>query len=179
MAQAATPPLFTVGHSDLSSDEFIGVLEGAGVELLVDIRRLPGSRAHPHFDQDPLTKRLETASIGYDWAKALTGRRSASKDVPREVNAFWQNRSFHNYADWALTDEFHDALEQLRAWSLERPTAIMCSEAVWWRCHRRIVADHVLAAGDEVRHIIGAKITPATLTAGAVIDSNGRVTYPG
>ena len=103
--------------------------------------------------------------------------------VPFEVNGNWRNRSFHNYADHALGGEFSDALAQLRAGAAQTPTAIMCSEAVWWRCHRRIIADHLIAHGDEVEHIMGmgatgAKVSEATLNDGAVIGNDLLVRYP-
>src|SRR5690606_8256954 len=109
----------------------------------------------------------------------LTGRRKVSKTVPFEVNAWWQNRSFHNYADHALSTGFHEALTQLLEWSDEHPSAIMCAEAVWWRCHRRIISDWTLAAGIPVTHILDEdQAKPAELSAGAVVDDNHRVTYP-
>src|SRR5699024_5988238 len=97
-----------------------------------------------------------------------------------EVNGFWENRSFHNYADHALTEEFAEGLARLRGWGTERRAAIMCSEAVWWRCHRRIIADHLLARGEQVRHLMEVgSMPPAQLTSGAVVDpDDGQVTYP-
>lgn len=146
---------FTVGHSNRSSAEFIDLLREAGVELLVDVRRLPGSNRYPHFNQDALAAALDEAGIGYTRLDGLGGRRSASKTIPPEVNGWWENRSFHNYADHALSPEFAEALENLISEGRERLTAVMCSEAVWWRCHRRIIADHLLARGEDVRHIMG------------------------
>ena len=94
------------------------------------------------------------------------------------MNALWRNRSFHNYADYAMGEEFADALARLRAEGAETTTVVMCSEAVWWRCHRRIIADHLLAFGEDVRHIMEDRIDPATLTPGALVHADGNVTYP-
>jgi uncharacterized protein (DUF488 family) len=173
-------PFYTVGHSTRTLEEFIDLLHAAGVGLVVDVRRLPGSRRYPHFDQDALAASLSGAGIEYRRLAALGGRRSRDRTVPDEVNGFWENRSFHNYADHALTAEFRAGLAELRAWGAERKTAVMCSEAVWWRCHRRIIADHLLAAGEQVLHLMEpGQAPPAQLTAGAVVDPDGgRVTYP-
>lgn len=172
-------PILTLGHSTRAIEEFVGMLTEADVELLVDVRRLPGSRRHPQFDQDALQHSLRDAGIAYDRIAALTGRRPVSKEVPFQTNALWRNRSFHNYADHALSDEFRDGLAQLRARSAELATAIMCSEAVWWRCHRRIIADHLIAAGDDVVHLMGPGTRQkARMTPGAVLGRDGSVTYP-
>ena len=121
--------------------------------------------------------------IAYSRSEGLTGRRNVSRTVPFEVNGNWRNRSFHNYADHALGDEFARALAELRDHAAETPTAVMCSEAVWWRCHRRIIADHLIAHGDEVGHIMGAtaegaSISNATLNEGAVVGDDLLVRYP-
>lgn len=171
--------LFTVGHSDHTFEEFAALMTAAGVELVVDVRKLTGSRAHPHFNDDALADTLPRAGVAYRTLPSLAGRRPRAKDVPDEVNALWRNRSFHNYADWALSDEFGEGLDQVRAWGRETATAVMCSEAVWWRCHRRIIADHLLARGEDVTHIMpGPRLTPAELTPGAVVAPGGTVTYP-
>ncbi|MCW4457428.1 DUF488 family protein [Microbacterium sp. MPKO10] len=172
-------PVFTVGHSDRSIDDFLGMLREHGVEQIVDVRRLPGSRAHPQFNDDALASSLRAVGIGYQRIEELTGRRPVSTDVPFEVNAFWNNRSFHNYADYALGTAFGHGLTQLNKLSTQHRAAVMCSEAVWWRCHRRIIADHLLAHGRDVRHIMSvAKADAASLTAGAVTHPDGSVTYP-
>lgn len=173
-------PFYTVGHSTRSLEEFIDLVRSVGVTGVVDVRRLPGSRRYPHFDQDALARSLPAAGIGYRRVAALGGRRPRDRDVPDEVNGFWHHRSFHNYADYALSAEFRAGLAELRAWAAERTVAVMCSEAVWWRCHRRIIADHLLAAGEQVHHLLGpGSVTGARLTDGAVVDpDDGRVTYP-
>ena len=175
----AGPPLFTVGHSNRELDEFIGLLEQSSIEAVVDVRKLPGSRRYPWFDAPALEAALAERGIGFTRFEALTGRRPVSREVPFEVNGWWENRSFHNYADHALSEGFRDALAELRSVGSQRRTAVMCSEAVWWRCHRRIIADHLLAAGNEVRHILGpGQVKPAELSAGAVVRADGKVTYP-
>jgi uncharacterized protein (DUF488 family) len=172
-------PSFTIGHSNRTLAEFIELLQGSHIELVVDVRRLPGSARYPQFDQDSLSVALDEVGIRYRRAEGLTGRRPVSRDVPFEVNAWWQNRSFHNYADHALSDDFRSALAELREWGRTGRTVMMCSEAVWWRCHRRIIADHLLTRDVDVRHILGiGHIDAAQLSPGAVIDPQGNVTYP-
>ena len=172
-------PFFTVGHSTRALDEFLGLLRKSDIQIVVDVRRLPGSRRYPQFDQDPLSASLAEEGMEYRRLEGLTGRRPVSRDVPFEVNAWWQNRSFHNYADHALSDEFSTALEQLREWGHARRVALMCSEAVWWRCHRRIIADHLLACGEKVQHILAADhVDEANLSRGARVGADGAVTYP-
>ena len=170
---------FTIGHSTRSLEEFLTLLHTCKVEQLVDVRKLPGSRSYPHFDSEPLADALRNAGVGYERPEPLTGRRPVSHDIPFETNAWWQNRSFHNYADHALSTEFQQGLSALRDTGRTQPTAIMCSEAVWWRCHRRIIADHLLAHREEVSHIIDAEnVSAASLSAGATVDAEGIVTYP-
>ena len=172
-------PFFTIGHSDRPIDEFIGLLREQDVRLLVDVRRLPGSRAHPQFDQAPLTASLAEAGIDYQRLAALGGLRGRSREVSPEVNGYWTNQSFHNYADYALSPAFHDGIEALLAEGSERQTAVMCSEAVWWRCHRRIVADYLIANGRLVIHIMGGgRIEAARLSAGVVIEADRSIHYP-
>ncbi|WP_244972536.1 DUF488 domain-containing protein [Paramicrobacterium fandaimingii] len=180
MPESATrPPIFTIGHSDRSIDEFIGMLREHGVERIVDVRKLPGSRAHPQFNDDALAASLSAVGVGYQRIEELAGRRPVSKEVAFGVNAFWKNRSFHNYADYALSESFRHGLDRLRQEQEAAPVAIMCSEAVWWRCHRRIIADHLLTHGEDVRHIMSAaKADAASLTSGAVTHPDDSVTYP-
>ncbi|WP_029088778.1 DUF488 family protein [Brevibacterium album] len=174
-----TETLFTVGHSSRSLEEFLGLLRESRIELIVDVRKLPGSARHPQFDRDGLAASLDAEGIGYRRAAGLAGRRPVSRDVPFDVNAWWENRSFHNYADHALSEDFAQALAELRGRGGASRAAVMCSEAVWWRCHRRIIADHLLAAGDEVRHILGSgRVDAAELSRGARVGPDGIVTYP-
>jgi uncharacterized protein (DUF488 family) len=174
-----TQPFFTVGHSNRTADEFVDLLRAARIGMVVDVRRLPGSRAYPQFDSENLDRSLAQAQIKYELIVPLGGRRKKVEDVPAETNGAWRNRSFHNYADYALTDGFKAGFDRLRALGQEFRCAIMCSEAVWWRCHRRIIADHLLASGEEVFHLMGSdRIEPAVPTDGTVFGDDGSVTYP-
>ncbi|GAB3818978.1 DUF488 domain-containing protein [Tessaracoccus terricola] len=171
--------IFTIGHSNRPLQEFTDLLREHDIALVVDVRRLPGSKRNPWFNDDALAASLADLGIDYRWSQGLTGRRRVSKDVPFEVNAWWENRSFHNYADHALGAEFREALEELLRWAPEAATAVMCSEAVWWRCHRRLIADHLLARGIDVRHIVGpGRAEPARLSEGAVVSEGDVVKYP-
>lgn len=176
----STPmPFITVGHSAHPLEHFLDLLTGAGVGILVDVRKLPGSRAQPQFNGDTLSEALAGVGIGYRHASGLGGRRKVSTTVPFEVNAGWRNRSFHNYADHALTGEFNDALAGLVADGRRATTAIMCAEAVWWRCHRRLIADNLLSRGHGVQHLMASgRLQEATLTPGAVVAADGAITYP-
>jgi uncharacterized protein (DUF488 family) len=174
-----TLPYFTIGHSNRSLEDFLELLRGPGIRLVADIRTVPRSRANPQFNKDTLPAALAAREIAYEQLASLGGLRGRSKDVPAQVNGFWDNASFHNYADYALSGEFRAGLAQLVALGRERHCAMMCSEAVWWRCHRRIVADHLIARGETVMHIMGAgRLEPARLTSGAVIQTDGAVVYP-
>ena len=172
-------PFFTIGHSNRSIEDFIGLLQSADVGLLADVRTLPGSRAHPQFDEHPLAATLGEAGIAYARMADLGGLRRRSHDVPSSINGFWSNQSFHNYADHALSPAFHHGLERLLVDGSRTLTAVMCSEAVWWRCHRRIISDYLLAAGRTVFHIMGpGRFEPARLTPGAVVEADGSIVYP-
>lgn len=175
-----TNPLYTIGHSNRSLDDFIALLAQAGIECLADIRTVPRSRANPQFNRDSLPEALAPHGIAYEHMAELGGLRGRSKTVPPATNGYWENDSFHHYADYALGDAFRQGLEALIALGRARPTAMMCSESVWWRCHRRIVADHLIARGIPVFHIMGAgRLEPASLTPGAVVRDDGSVAYPG
>jgi uncharacterized protein (DUF488 family) len=148
------------------------------VELVVDIRSVPRSRTNPQYNFDVLPEELGAFQVGHGRIAELGGLRPRSRTVAPEVNAFWQNRSFHNYADYALSNEFEQGLDQLLAFSAERATAIMCAEAVWWRCHRRILADYLMLRGREVFHLMGEdRAAPATMTP-AAIARDGHLVYP-
>lgn len=170
---------YTVGHSNRSLQDFTDLIASAGIAFVVDIRKMPMSRANPQFNHEPLAAALRTRGIGYEHAARLGGLRGKGRQVPFEVNALWRNRSFHNYADYALSPEFHEGLVQLLAIGTRQRTTVMCAEAVWWRCHRRIIADYLLAQGQPVWHIMGLnRLEPAVLTPGAVIGPDASVTYP-
>jgi uncharacterized protein (DUF488 family) len=171
-------PIITIGHSTRSVAEFADALRFARVSLVVDVRTVPKSRHNPQYNETALESELEPYQIGYTRIAGLGGLRGKSPDVPRDVNGLWRNDSFHNYADYALSDEFSAALAELIDLNRTRQCAIMCAEAVWWRCHRRIIADYLLARGDEVLHLMGRdRLDPARLTPGARVEGD-RVIYP-
>jgi uncharacterized protein (DUF488 family) len=139
---------------------------------------VPRSRRNPQYNEDVLGEELAPYQVGYARIGDLGGLRGRSTEVPPEVNAFWENQSFHNYADYALSDQFGAALSGLMELSSSRRCAIMCAEAVWWRCHRRIIADYLLAGGREVFHLMGAeRVEPAKLTPAARL-LDGKIVYP-
>ena len=172
-------PFYTIGHSTRTLAAFTALLRVAGVTWVADIRTVPRSRANPQFNADALPTSLAAADIGYSHIAALGGLRGKTAGIAPVTNGYWQNGSFHRYADYTLTPAFADGLAQLLALGRRQPTAMMCAEAVWWRCHRRIVTDHLLARGEAVFHLMDDdRIEPATLTPGAVVGVNGAVTYP-
>ena len=167
--------VLTVGHSTRPLEDFIALLRAHGVTQLVDVRTVPRSRHNPQFNGDALAAALADASIGYSHAAALGGLRS-----PRagSVNGGWRNRSFQGYADHMQTDEFGDAVESLVALAAHDRVAVMCAEAVPWRCHRSLIADALFARGVPACEIVSAKrLQPHRLTPFAVTDGE-RVTYP-
>ncbi len=169
-------PYFTIGHSTRTIDEFVGLLRLAEVRMLVDVRTVPRSRTNPQFNRDSLPEALAAVQIGYEHIAELGGLRGRPAGAAPSPNLYWDNPSFRNYADYALTPPFRAGLARLRAIGATQRTAVMCAEAVWWRCHRRIVADYLLAAGDAVFHILSAdSIKPASLTPGAQPGSEGIV----
>jgi uncharacterized protein (DUF488 family) len=171
-------PFHTIGHSTRRIDEFVALLREADVGLVVDVRTVPRSRTNPQYNKDTLPETLAQFQIGYEHIAELGGLRGHKRDVPPEVNGFWQNASFHNYADYALSKSFREGLTRLREIGHARRCAIMCAEAVWWRCHRRIITDYLLAAGESVFHILGpGHIEPAHMNDGARAEGD-RVTYP-
>src|SRR5690348_13152956 len=137
-------PLFTIGHSTRTIPQFVELLRAGRVERVVDVRTIPRSRTNPQYNLDALPPALADYQIGHARIAALGGLRSRQAEVPPETNGWWTNRSFHNYADHALSDDFARGLAELL--ELDGRTAVMCSEAVWWRCHRRIIADYALLA---------------------------------
>ena len=145
--------LYTIGHSNRSFDELVEALRAWNVTTLVDIRHFTRSRANPQFNAAALRKRLPPLGIAYVVTPDLGGRRGRNKDVDPERNAGWTNASFKNYADYAETQPFQDALVALLDRAERETCAIMCAEAVWWRCHRRIVADYAITKRMPVAHI--------------------------
>ncbi|WP_207538478.1 DUF488 domain-containing protein [Sabulicella rubraurantiaca] len=171
-------PVYTIGHSTRSIDEFVELLSAGNVQHLVDVRSIPRSRTNPQYNLDTLPATLAERQIRHTIIPELGGRRSRLREVPPDVNGFWENQSFHNYADYAMSEAFLRGLNLLMDLSVEAPCAIMCSEAVWWRCHRRIIADYLLANGRTVLHLMdNGRIEPAKMTPAAVIHE-GVLTYP-
>lgn len=173
-------PFFTIGHSNRSLDEFLALLQQPEIACLVDVRKLTRSRANPQFNEASLPIMLAQVDICYVHLAALGGLRGKRDEVSESLNAHWRNASFHRYADYALSPAFHAGLQHLLALGQTRRCAIMCAEAVWWRCHRRLIADYLLAHGCKVFHIMGlGRVEAATLTPGALIREDRTVVYPG
>lgn len=161
-------PVYTIGHSTHPIEEFTALLQSAGVDFIVDVRTIPRSRTNPQFNLDALPQALKKAGIGHRHIAELGGLRSRQKQLQDSPNTFWENKSFRNYADYALSDAFRKGLDELEALVAKHACALMCAEAVWWRCHRRIIADYLLAEGYSVFHIMGmGKIEPARMTEAA------------
>jgi uncharacterized protein (DUF488 family) len=172
------PPIFTIGHSTRSIADFCDLLRLGPADLLVDVRTIRRSRRNPQYNEDVLRDELAPYQIGYERIAELGGLRGRSAAVAAEVNAFWENQSFHNYADYALSEQFAGALAELIGLSSTRSCAIMCAEAVWWRCHRRIIADYLLARGRTVLHLMGKdRVEPAKLTPAAEVQGP-KIVYP-
>ncbi len=175
----AATPFFTIGHSTRSTEAFAALLREAEVGLVVDVRTVPRSRANPQFNRDVLPASLAEFQIGYRHLAALGGLRGVQRGVSPETNAFWDNANFHNFADYAMSEDFRSGFENLREAGHAARAAVMCAEAVWWRCHRRIIADYLIAAGEEVFHILGeGHIEPARMTPAAKLQPDGTLSYP-
>jgi uncharacterized protein (DUF488 family) len=176
--ESKLPAVYTIGHSNRSFDDFAALLAAAGVRQVLDVRRFPRSRANPQFNIESLSETLPERQIRYTIIPELGGRRSGANEIAPEVNSHWRHKSFHAYADYAMSETFAAGLERLLVLAQELPSAIMCSEAVWWRCHRRIIADYLLLEGRDVQHIMAVGRTePAVMTPGAVV-AGTRITYP-
>jgi uncharacterized protein (DUF488 family) len=167
--------VWTLGHSTRSLDELIDLLLATGIELLADVRTAPGSRRLPHFGKASLESELPRRGVSYVHLPALGGLR---KPLPDSVNSGWRNPSFRGYADYMQTAEFESGLAELTRLAAERRTALMCAEAVPWRCHRSLIADVLTARGVEVFHITGrGRTQPHVMTSFAQV-GDGRVVYP-
>lgn len=172
-------PFFTIGHSTHPVETFVAMLRPNEVRRVIDVRAFPRSRTNPQYNIDALPVALAHHGIGYEHIAALGGKRGKSREVPEDMNAFWDNQSFHNYADYAMGDGFRAGLERLLSLGQSERVAVMCAESVWWRCHRRIITDYLLAAGRDVWHIMGVDaIEPARITPAARPASNGALAYP-
>jgi uncharacterized protein (DUF488 family) len=168
-------PVFTIGHSNRTIEEFIGLLWANGVERVMDIRTIPRSRHNPQFNEDALARALRAKRIGYVHLKKLGGLRHARAD---SVNLGWHNTSFRGFADYMQTEDFEQGLERAMKLAEAKPSALMCAEAVPWRCHRSLVADALVVRGFLVMDIIIAsaplphKLTPFARVRGT------KITYP-
>jgi uncharacterized protein (DUF488 family) len=167
--------IWTIGHSTRNSDVFISLLEENGIKLLADVRSLPGSKRYPQFNKETLAESLKERGIRYEHFPELGGRR---KSRPDSRNTAWRNTSFRGYADYMETAEFRKGVERLLDLAREAGSAaIMCAEAVWWRCHRSLISDYLKVRGIEVMHILDAnKIEPHPFTSAARI-VNGKLGY--
>lgn len=169
------PTIWTIGHSTRPIGEFTDLLRAHEIALLVDVRTIPRSRYNPQFNRDTLAQSLREAGLQYRHLPELGGLRKPKKD---SLNDGWRNASFRGYADYMQTEEFQRALEELMAYGTDMKTAIMCAEAVPWRCHRSLIADALVARGWEVRHILSqVKADKHRLTPFAVIDGDTLI-YP-
>jgi uncharacterized protein (DUF488 family) len=174
----ATSPerrIFTIGHSTRSFDELVSLLERAGMQVLVDVRSVPRSRRHPQFERDALAQTLPAHCIEYAHQPALGGFR---KPVPDSPNGGWEQPAFRGYADYMATGQFGEALEALQVRARENAACVMCAEAQWWRCHRRLIADALVTRGWEVLHL-GLRGEPVRheLTSFAVVGVDGGLSY--
>jgi uncharacterized protein (DUF488 family) len=167
--------IWTIGHSTRTIDAFISLVEEHGIKVLADVRTLPGSKRYPQFNKETLAHSLSKAGIRYEHFPQLGGRRKARED---SRNMAWRNASFRGYADYMETQEFNNGVERLLDLTTRAgPTAIMCAEAVWWRCHRALISDYLKARGIEVIHILDTnKCEPHPFTSVARI-VNGKLSY--
>ena len=168
--------IWTIGHSTLSIEDFIVRLQSFAIARLIDVRSFPGSRRYPHFNKENLSTDLTDAAIRYEHLRELGGRR---RPRPDSINIAWRNDSFRGYADFMETNEFRDGVERLIEFASKQRVAIMCSEAVWWRCHRSMISDYLKVKGIDVRHIMAeGKAEPHPFTPVArVVD--GELSYRG
>ena len=166
--------IWTIGHSTRTLEEFLGLLAECRIEAIADVRRFPGSRRHPHFASDALAATLPAHGIAYQWLPKLGGRR---KVQPGSPNTAWRNASFQGYADYTATAEFAEGLAELLKLAAGKRTALMCAEAVWWRCHRSIISDVLKPRGIEVIHIIDATHTTVHPYTSAAHVVDGRLSY--
>jgi uncharacterized protein (DUF488 family) len=169
--------LFTIGHSTRPLDEFISLLHEFKIETLVDIRRFPGSRKFPHFNRESLKMTLPAAGIEYIWLENLGGRRSGPNFADSQ-NPGLKHPAFRHYADYMQTEQFRQTVEKLLSVAAVRPSAVMCAEKLFWRCHRRLLCDYLTAQGVIVEHIIDSgRLQQHKLSDGAVITKDLQVVY--
>ena len=171
--------VYTIGHSTRTIAEFGALLLEAAVQVVVDVRSIPRSRTNPQFNIEALPASLAGFGIGYQHIAELGGRRHRPPGAPPSPNSYWRNQSFRNYADYTATAAFKVGIARLRDLAHLQCCAIMCAEAVWWRCHRRIISDYLLEQGTEVLHIMGPHRTEsATLTPNVRQLADGTLVYP-
>jgi uncharacterized protein (DUF488 family) len=168
--------LWTIGHSTRTIEDFLALLNAHEIEALVDVRRFPGSRRHPQFGQEQLTKSLARAGIGYLHFPELGGRRRARPDSP---NTAWRNAAFRGYADYMMTSDFLAGIEGVIGLAREKRTAIMCAEALWWQCHRALISDFLKAQSTKVIHIVGTGKTQEHPFTSAARIEKGELFYHG
>jgi uncharacterized protein (DUF488 family) len=169
--------IYTIGHSNTSLKRFIEILKNNKIEKVIDVRSFPKSRATPQFNSDTLPDNLKEEGIKYTHIPKLGGRRPKSGIVPTEVNGFWDNQSFQNYADYALTLEFREGLQTLIQTAKKDVSSMMCAESLWWRCHRRIISDYLIAKGHDVINIVGNTADEAKMTPSAKVEGD-KIYYP-
>lgn len=173
MPADAQTTVWTIGHSNIAADRFIELLTAHDIALVADVRRFPGSRRHPHFASGPLAVSLEARGIRYLHLPELGGRRQASTD---STNTAWRHPAFRGYADYMETPAFARGLARLRQAAAQQRTAMMCAEALWWQCHRGLIADALRAGGDRVVHITASGLQDHPYTSAARI-VDGRLSY--
>ncbi len=159
MDEPQLPRLFTIGHSTHEIAVFLGFLTTHRIENLVDVRSFPGSRRHPHFNKEALADSIRSAGLAYHHMVSLGGRRK--KQEVANPDSHWRNQAFANYADYTRTQEFRTALGELEAMARQSRVAIMCAESLWWKCHRRLIADEAAKDGFQIVHIMGGKLAAA------------------
>lgn len=170
---------FTIGHSTRSIPEFVDLLRQADIRLVADVRTIPRSRTNPQYNRDAMPETLAPFGIAYEHIAQLGGLRGKDSAIDARTNAYWNNKSFHNYADYAWSESFEAGLDHLIALGHQQTCVIMCSEAVWWRCHRRIIADYLISRGEQVFHVMGnARCEPATQNKAAKPVFGGKLAYP-
>ena len=168
--------IWTVGHSTRSGEEFTRILLAHGIEVLVDVRTFPGSRRYPQFNKETLAESLREAGIDYKHEPRLGGRR---KPRPDSHNSAWRNEQFRGYADHMETEEFKNGVRELLELASSKRVAVMCAEAVWWRCHRSLISDYLKAEGHEVIHILDEKKTEEHPYTSAAMLVDGKLSYRG
>jgi len=170
------PEVWTIGHSTRAIDEFIHALESFRITMLIDVRSFPGSRRHPQYGSAKLRTSLAAAEIKYEHVVELGGRRRARRDSP---NVAWRHEAFRGYADYMETESFQRGIDRLLEFARSQRTAIMCAEAVWWRCHRGLISDYLKVKGIEVVHIIDANHSQSHPFTSAARVIDGELSYRG